>query len=384
MSDIFLFAGEASGDGHGASVVQELKRLHPELTLEGVAGPKMRNLGVKPFLKMEEFQVMGFTDVMMHFPKLYKYFYQVRDHILATNPKVLVLIDYPGFNLRLSKSLRKKGWKGQIVHYICPSVWAWGKDRIKTLSDNVDELLTIYPFEKNYFQETPLKVSYIGNPVVEAIEREPTHLDWRAVSGLPDPTETLIAIFPGSRQGEIERNLKVQLDALKLIKEKLPHATFVISVISPKLQAVIAPILAESKIKVHLVPSHFNYELMKECSTAIAKSGTVTLELALLKRPTVVVYGLSKLNRFIAKYLIRLKLPYYCIVNILCQKKVFPELIEKGFNAETIAEETLRLETDPVARQKTLEGCDEVKRLLGTSSASKNAAEAIFLQCAQN
>lgn len=384
MSDLFLFAGEASGDAHGACLVRELKLIAPHLSLEGVAGPKMRNQGVKAFIKMEEFQVMGFTDVMLNFPSLYKKFYLIRDHILKSNPKVLLLIDYPGFNLRLAKSLRKQGWKGKIIHYICPSVWAWGKGRVKTLAENVDELLTIYPFEKDFFAKTPLKVSYIGNPVVESVKRAQLQTNWRSIAGLPEKTERLISIFPGSRQAEIERNLPIQLEALELIKAALPNSTFAISVTSPKIQSYITPILSESKLKVHLIPSQFNYELMNESTSAIAKSGTVTLELALHHCPTAVIYGLTALNRFIAKNIIRLNLPYYCIVNIVKKDKVFPELIEKGFDPVSIAQAVITLETDPAARKHTIDGCKSIMDLLGSSSASQNAAKAIVEQCATN
>lgn len=381
MSDLFIFAGEASGDSHAASLVQELKLLAPQLALEGVAGPKMRNLGVKTFLRMEEFQVMGFSDVIQHFPALYKHFYEIKKHLLKTKPRLILFIDYPGFNLRLAKALRKDGYKGKMVHYICPSVWAWGKKRVHTLANTLDELLTIYPFEKDFFAETNLKVSYIGNPVVEAIETHTFQSDWRKMAGLPDKTENLIAVFPGSRQGEIARNLPVQLQALQIIKEALPHTHFALSVTSPKLQAAITPYLAASKVKLHLVPSNFNYELMQEASSAIAKSGTITLELALLKRPTTVVYGLSRLNRFIAQYLLRLKLPYYCIVNILLGKEVFPELIKEGFDAKSLAAMAIRMETDATLRKTIVEGCEAVKHLLGPSQSSKNAAKKVLEQC---
>lgn len=381
MSDIFIFAGEASGDTHGASLVQEIKKISPNRVINGVPGPKMRNLGVKSILRMEDFQVMGFTDVLLNFAGLYKKFYLVRDWILKNNPKVVVLIDYPGFNLRLAKALRKSGWKGKIIHYICPSVWAWGKKRIETLANNVDELLTIYPFEKGLFAHTSLPVHYIGNPVVEAIKKAELDPNWRKKVGFPEDSGTLIAIFPGSRRSEIEKNLPVQLQAMEEIKKEIPDAVFALSITSPKIQCIISPILFNSKIKVHLVPSTFNYELMNEASTAIAKSGTVTLELALFERPTTVIYGLTAFNRFVAKNIIRLKMPYYCIVNILKQGKVFPELIEKGFDADTIARETISLISNKKARDASIEGCRSVRDLLGPSSASQMAAQSVVRLC---
>ncbi|MCB1113440.1 MAG: lipid-A-disaccharide synthase [Chlamydiia bacterium] len=382
MCDLFIFAGEASGDTHGQSLVQEILKLRPDLKISGVAGPKMRKEGVKPILKMEDFQVMGFQDVFLALPGLISKFFQVRDWILQNKPKAVVLIDYPGFNLRLAKALKKGGFKGKVLHYICPSVWAWGKGRIKTLAKYVDELYTIYPFEKKYFENTPLSVHYIGNPVVETLKKTPLNPEWKKLSGLPETFQgPLIALFPGSRKQEIEKNLNLQLEAAEKIKEAIPHAEFALSVTSPKIQAVISEYLSKSKLKIPIVPSCFNYELMKESQAAIAKSGTITLELALSKCPTTVIYGVSPLNRFIAKYLIRLKLPYFCIVNILKNEEVFPELIEKGFNADALTLKSLALLEDEAVKTKTLTGCQEVIDILGDSHASEIAAKHVVAKC---
>lgn len=381
-SDLFIFAGEMSGDTHGANLVKEIRKVNPHLSITGVAGPKMRKEKVKPTLRMEDFQVMGFTDVFLTLPSLIKKFYDVRDWILKNRPKAVVLIDYPGFNLRLAKALKKGGYSGKIIHYICPSVWAWGKGRIKTLAKYVDELLTIYPFEKKFFENTPLKVSYIGNPVAEALKHTPLNADWRRLSGLPPKGQgPIVALFPGSRKQEIEKNLPLQLKACENIKQEFPDAEFLLSVTSPKIQAVISNYLTESKLKTAIVPSHFNYELMKEADIAIAKSGTITLELALSKCPTIVIYGVTPVNRFIAAYLIRLKLPYFCIVNILQNKEIFPELIEKGFDVETLTKKSLDLLKDSKARQKVLEGCQDVINNLGDSNASEIAAKHVINAC---
>ncbi len=152
----FIFAGEASGDLHGGPLVKALKQLNPASTITGVAGPAMRAQGVECLIPMEEFQVMGFSDVLAAFPKLWRQFHQVRDTILTTKPEVVILIDYPGFNLRLAKALRKKGFQGKIVQMICPTVWAWGKNRIHTMVNTLDLLLTIYPFEADCFANTSL------------------------------------------------------------------------------------------------------------------------------------------------------------------------------------------------------------------------------------
>lgn len=373
VDKIFIFAGEPSGDLHGSYLIKALKNKLPETIYEGVGGPKMRDEGLHCLLKMEEFSVMGFTDVIKAFFKLYKQFYLIRDAILSHDPSVVVLIDYPGFNLRLAKSLRRKGYKGKIVQYICPSVWAHGKGRIKTLASYFDLLLTIYPFEKTYFKDTSLKVEYVGHPLHEIMS------DYKYKEGVLKKTKHLVALFPGSRQGEIERNLPKLLDAANLIAQAKREVEFAISCSNQEIEKYIKMILEASNLDcknhIHLLPKNLSYELMKNCSAAIAKSGTVTLELALHKKPAVVVYELSKLNRFIAKNILRLRLKDYCIVNILAGRRIYPELIESGFSSENAAKELLTLLNNAEARTKCLKGCQEVQNLLSETMASETAAK---------
>lgn len=380
MTKLFVFSGETSGDLHGEKVIQALKKLDPMIAVDGVAGPKMRNLGIRGPYKMEEFQVMGFTDVIKNFPDLYTKFHKVLDTILKEKPDGCLLIDYPGFNLRLAKALREKGYKGKIIHFICPSVWAWGKKRVDLMSKHLDKLLTIYPFEAKYFSHTPLDVTYIGNPLVETIDAFTPKSSFREQTNLPE--KPLIALFPGSRLGEIERNLAVQLKALEEVKKSLPDYKIALSVVSPKLQKAITDKIQQTNLKLNsdifLVPSCFNYELMKEARLALAKSGTITLELALFKTPTVVVYGLSRLNRFIAKYLLQLKLPHYCIVNILKGNTVFPEHIAEGFEPSLIAKRILDLELNEDTRSHCIQGCEEVRNILGKHESGMEAAKAIY------
>ena len=171
MTRYYLFAGEISGDLHGSRLMQALQSQRDQVSFYGVGGPLMRLEGLDCFIQMEKFQVMGFSDVIKALPHLWKLFYQVRDHILNMQPDCLILIDYPGFNLRLARSLRRKGFKGKLVQFICPSVWAHGKKRIAFLAAYFDLLLSIFPFETAYFAKTSLRVEYIGNPLTETISQ---------------------------------------------------------------------------------------------------------------------------------------------------------------------------------------------------------------------
>ncbi len=316
---IFLVAGEKSGDLHGAHLIRALKREDPSLLFYGVAGPLMREEGVETILPLESFELMGFTAIALSLPKIFSDLKRVAKSIFDLKIDTVILIDYPGFNLRLAKTLRDAQFKNPIIQYISPTFWAWGKGRKEKMIKTLDHLFTIYPFEAEHFINTPLKATYVGHPVFDALKEHIYDPDWAKRLGL-DESLPIISVFPGSRKGEVERNLPLQLKALSYLKEEV--------------QIAISTIDESFKYPKHLknitfVPKKYRYELMKASRASIAKSGTVTLELALHNCPTAVCYAISPLNRLIAKYLLKVKLPFYSTANIVLNELVFPELIEK-------------------------------------------------------
>jgi lipid-A-disaccharide synthase len=292
---------------------------------------------------MEELQVMGFIDVLKHFPRLYKIFRRTVQTILHLNPKVVVTIDYPGFNLRLAKALRKKGYKGKICHVVCPSVWAWGKKRIQTLAKYDDLLLTLLPFEKPLFQKTSLRVEFIVHPLVKKVPYELY------------PEENLIALFPGSRAHEIERNLPY---FLRLIPKLGSQLKFVMSVSQEKYRPLIQK-MAGPSISL-LTPPEMN---QRKPMLAIAKCGTIALELALKGIPTVVTYKISPLDILLAKWVFRINLPYYSLPNLILNRPLFPELIGPELTDKNLFEAVTTL-LDPKKLRACHLACKEVRDLL--------------------
>lgn len=384
-NSIFIFAGEQSGDLHGSHLIRVLKERVPGLHLEGVSGPRMRLQGVHSILRMEDFEVMGFSDVILALPKLFRQFNKVRDHILRTKPDAVVLIDYPGFNLRLAKALRERGYAGKIIQYVSPSVWAWGKHRIEMMSNTLDLLMTIYPFESACFANTQLKTKYVGNPIKEYIRNYTYDDDWKKKLGISS-CDNLIAIFPGSRQGEIRRNLPIMLEAANRLKEAKPEIRFAVSCSHEATSDILQDVLKNSSSLCPedfiRVPKQYTYELMRDSVSAIAKSGTVTLELALHQRPTVVVYKLTILNRLYAKYILKLNLPHYCIVNILAGHLIFPELIESELSSQSLYEKFKKLCLGK-EREACIQKCQDLQAMLGDQNASVTAAEWVkgLLEC---
>ncbi len=363
--DLFIFAGEKSGDLHGEKLIKALRGHSPGLRIAGVGGPRMRSEDMDCILPMEEFQVMGFIDVFCELPKLIRHFHFITAEILRLKPKAVITIDYPGFNLRLVKRLRKRGYEGKCIHFICPSVWAWGKKRIPLMANTLDLLLSILPFEKELFSTTSLPVSYVGHPLVERMN---------TYTYKPFPQDKkVIALFPGSRKKEIENNLPLQLDVCR----EIPHVCIALSVSEERFRPLILGIVKQKNLDVTLVPSDYSYELMRAAHIAIAKSGTVTLELALHRVPTVVMYKIRPLDEFIALQLFRIRLPFYCLVNIIAQKQIYPELFGSRLTYDSLKSHTLQL-FDDKNRTRIQQECTELIYQLSDLKTGEESAEKIF------
>jgi lipid-A-disaccharide synthase len=366
--DLFLLAGESSGDLQGAKLIEELLRLDPTLKIAAVAGPRMRQFPIECIEPMENLQVMGFIDVIRALPKMVRLFYSLRRKILALNPKAFIGIDYPGLNLRLHRSLRKKGFQGEQIHYICPTVWAWGKKRIPLMAQNLDLLLTLLPFEPACFAHTSLPAHYVGHPLTASIAQFTPDPTFRSRYGLA-PNDPICALFPGSRSQEIERNFPLQLATARRLN--LPIAVSTANEARSAQLRQLAPDLL-------LISSEDTYNLMHHASLALAKSGTVTLELALHKTPTVVTYAIKPLDLFLATRLFKINLPYYALPNLILQTQIFPELFGPNLTPAALYDHAARLAFDPEARAICRSRCEALIAHLGPSNASRAAAAHIL------
>ena len=344
-----LIAGEQSGDNHGAALIKALKELDPDFLFAGVGGPQMRPHLSASFADAEELHIMGFSKVIKELPRLIRLMNRLCKEILEKAPAVIITIDLPDFNIFLAKKLRRKGFKGLLVHYISPSVWAWRSGRIKTMAKTFDLLLTIFPFEPPFFEGSGLKTVYVGNPSLESSQE----------SGLNK--EPLIVIFPGSRASVIRANLPLQLEAARQTGLKIA-----ISAASPN---ILPPLPRDIEIVSDCK------ELIQRASLAIATSGTITLELALAGIPTVATYKIGRLNYFLAYHLFRIRHNFYVMPNILLKRMLIPEIIGCYLESSQI---TAALQN--VTKQKAHEGGEEIKNLLATHGRkpSLNAAKEIL------
>lgn len=362
--DLFILAAEPSADLHGAALTLELLKSKPNMRIGAVAGPHMRKLPIKSLFPMENLQVMGFIDVFFALPKIIRQFFLIRKTILELNPKAVVCIDYPGFNLRLERSLRKKGYQGKLIHYICPTVWAWGKKRIPLMKKNLDLLLTLFPFENSSLFDNDLRVVHVGHPLVNAIP------------SLAKKREKILALFPGSRTSEITRNLPLQLSVAKKIKSENPTIDIAISISSKDKEHQIRQLIKDFPCR--LIPPEKHYELMQTAYLAIATSGTVTLELALHETPTIVNYAIRPLDLFLAQKIFKINLPFYCIVNIIASKEIFPEFFGPNLTEETLYTSAMEMWTNPEKQRLSVEGCKQVRCLLSEKKANQEAAQIVL------
>jgi lipid-A-disaccharide synthase len=348
QKNIFIFTGETSADLYAGMLLVELKGLLPTMRFWGVAGPSSRGLVDECILPMEKFQVMGISDVLKALPSLTYYFYKIAHAILKQQPEMVIIIDQPSFGIKLARHLRKKGYTGKIVQFVAPTVWAWKKERAQEMAKYFDLLLTLFDFEPAYFADTTLKAVFVGHPIVELIANDNSH------SLSVDPDRPILAIFPGSRPAEIKRNLVKQLEAAQMYCKKYPATQIAISAAKNDVGDVPPGVI--------VVPFNARYELMDKCRFAIAKSGTVTLELALHQVPTVVTYELTLLNFLMAKYIMKVdRMPYFSIVNILSKKEVFPECIHPPVTSEDIFQSLETLQTNPEKYEQCRSDCFDLK-----------------------
>ena len=355
---LFLIAAEPSADLHGASLIQKLLAKKPDLKIFAIAGPEMRKFPIEVIEPMESFCVMGFVDVIKALPRLCALFWKIKKEILQLNPSTVITIDYPGFNLRLQKALKKSGFLGKCVHYICPTVWAWGKNRIFKMEKSLDLLLTILPFEPKCFEKTSLQVEYVGHPLISKIKKQESK------------RENILALFPGSRKKEVQRNLPLQLAVAKILKKLDPTLKIAISSLSSNLLEGFSNELKD----IEIYPFSQRYELMQKTKLALAKSGTVTLELGLHGTPTIVQYAIDPFDQFLATKIFKINLPYYSLPNLLMNEELFPELIGSNLNLDTLLKNAHELWFDEEKLYSMRKKTELLREILQEMDASEVAS----------
>ena len=371
MAKILISAGEASGDIHAAAVTAALKQIDSSVEVFGMGGDALRAAGGEVLFDIKDHGVMGFVEVIKKLPDLFKLrsdFARVMDE---RKPDCLVVVDYPGFNMKLAKVAHDKGIP--VVSYIAPSAWAWNKGRAKNVAKIVDKVACIFPFEYDVYEEAGAPVEFVGHPLLDIVHPTMERAEAEAWAG-KEAGHPLVLLMPGSRLMEIEKMLPTLLEGAKLLKKQLPEVQFAM----PRAGTIPLELL-QSKIKasgleIKITEGH-NYDLFSVADLALATSGTVTLEAALCGLPSVIVYRTSALNAFIARRVINI--PNIGLPNIVAGRQILPELLQEDFTPANVANTAVEL-LAPERRPQLEANLAYMKARLGEPGAVNRVAQLIL------
>ncbi len=370
--NILIIAGEVSGDLHGARVIQALLRIRPGCAVFGIGGSRMAASGQEQFYNTKQMAILGFTEVIRHLPFLRRVFRHLENEIIARKPACAVLIDYPGFNLRLAKILKKYGVP--VLWYIAPQVWAWHKSRIKQMAYLVDHLAVVFPFETALFQDAGLPTTFVGHPLLEVLKVEMKQNEFFEKTALEAANKTL-ALLPGSRKQEVERLLPDMLKTASRVKKQV-KSTQVIIAQSPNLPVeYYHDLMSDFPSTGAQLIQNITYSIMKFSTAAIVASGTATLETGYFSTPMAVVYRVSPLTFALGKRLVQLE--NIGLINIVAGEEVVPEFIQNEFEPRAVANYILKIFTDTASRQEISNRLSKVRHLLGETGASEKVAKLI-------
>ncbi len=369
---IMIVTGEASGDLHGANLLRALREKLPELKACGMGGSELASLGMEILFDAAKISVVGISEVISHLPDIFRAQQVLRRRLHTDRPDLLILIDFPDFNLMLAK--RAKALGIPVFYYISPQVWAWRSGRVKTIRKRVDKLGVILPFEVDFFRERGVDAEYAGNPLLDSIQALEDRKVFLARLELPEET-TCIGLLPGSRRREIASMLPVFLRAARLLQEQsqrrltffLPQA----STIADRDLEAAGLSLFQKDLDIRIIKED-RYSMMAACDAAMATSGTVTLELAILQVPMVVCYRLSPLTYRLGKMMV--KIDHFSLPNLIAGYIAIPELLQDEVTPERIAGELTALLTVPEKMHNMKNDLRSIKDKLGEAGASKKAA----------
>ena len=359
----YLVAGEASGDLHGANLMKALKIEDQDADFRYFGGDKMEAEGGKLVKHYAEMAFMGFTEVVMNLRTILRNMKACKADILAYQPDTLVLIDFPGFNLKIAEFAKKKGIK--VCYYISPKIWAWNQKRVLKIKRDIDQMYCILPFEVDFYKKWGMDVHYVGNPLLDEKAQFTPDLDFRTHQELNE--QKIIALLPGSRKQEIERLLPDMLS----ITAKFPDYQFVIAAAPTFTPAYYHQFIGDKKVKLVFAQT---YNLLEYAHAALVASGTATLETALFSVPQVVLYRGGAISVGIAKLVVKIR--YISLVNLIMDRKIVTELIQEDCNTEKITTELNAL-VEGEERNKMLVNYDELNLLMGNAGASERTAKLI-------
>jgi lipid-A-disaccharide synthase len=366
---IFISAGEASGDLHASRLVEELKQ-RTEVKVEAIGGRLLEDAGARIVFPMEELSVVGLSEGVAKLPSILRAYFAARGRIRGTHPHLFIPVDYPGFNIRLAGAARSAGVP--VMYYIAPQIWAWGAGRIKSLKKVVSRMAVVLPFEKEIYERHGIPVDFVGHPLAGNVRSAVDRITFRAENGFGED-DPLVGLLPGSRWHEVERLLPPMLEAFKHLKKRRPACRAAIGLAEGVSVDKSRRIAREVGLNPRILKGR-TYDLIEGSDALLAASGTVTLEAALLERPMIVLYSMSRVTYAVARRVV--KTDHIALVNLAAGERLVPEYVQDEIDPSILSNDLEEVLYDPARRGRMLAGMKRVKTLLGEGGASERAADA--------
>lgn len=361
---IMIVAGEASGDLHGANLVRAIQAHDPFVSFLGVGGNALKEAGVMIRVNAEQLSVVGFTEVFSKIGTILKALFLLKRDLKKLRPDLLILIDFPDFNLKLAAAAKKLNIP--VMYYISPQLWAWRTGRVKKIRTLVNEMVVILPFEVDFYKKHNISVSFVGHPLLDTISSESIN------NTLQSDGSTVIGLLPGSRNEEVARLLPIMIKAAEIISERIQPVTFVVPVAASLDKDKVETMVKGCRANMSIVEGNV-HKVLRSAALVISASGTVTLEAALFGTPMIIVYKMSLLSHWLGTKLVRVK--YIGLANLIAGEEVVPELIQGKASPENIADHVLRLLSNREARATMQRELSAVRKKLGPAGASEKAAK---------
>lgn len=365
---VMIVAGEASGDIYGAGLVRAVRATDPAVSFFGIGGVRMREAGCNTMVDSADMAVVGLVEVLKHFNVIAAAFLKLKKILLNDPPDLLILIDYPGFNLRLAKVAKRAGVK--VLYYISPQIWAWRQGRVKKIKQLVDHMAVILPFEAPFYEKAGVPVSFVGHPMADIVRVEASRSQAAGSFGL-DPSRKVVGLFPGSRRSEVSRLLPTILGAARQLHQEFPDLQFVLPLASTLTRDDLAPWLTENDPPITVTRERI-HDLIRACDAIVSVSGTVTLEIALVGTPLVIIYKLAPLTFQLAKHLV--KVEHIGLCNIVAGETVANELIQDDASTTQIAAEVAKILNDNTYAAEIKKRLSRVRERLGGGGTDQHVA----------
>jgi lipid-A-disaccharide synthase len=372
MKKIFILTGEPSGDKLASTVISKLKTQNPNIEYLSVGGTHIKKLGIQSIFDLKEITYLGFTSVLFNILKIRKKINKTVEEIIKFDPDILFSVDSPDFTLRVAEKVKKINKNIKTIHYVAPQVWVWRKNRVKKIKKFIDHILLLFDFEKKYFDEENIKNTFVGHPLIEKDEKVKTVLN-----DLISKEKKIISIFPGSRKSETSVLLPILLNFVKLMNMRDNNYSYVIHAIDENKEFIINQVKITDLENIDVVSDeNLKSQILSNSIFAVSKSGTVSLQISSSYIPSIIIYKLSFINFMIFKLLVNVK--FANIINIINDREVIPELLQKECNAEEICRTVIYFLKNPDLIKKQLNDCSKTLEGIKSKTSSSNEAATIL------